>query len=81
MPPDRRKPRLDYGLWLLLLGGIATVVLGARLAFVTTWRIGNGWEFGHIAKEVGVVLMFAGLLAWLTAAALLVLRLGRQGHP
>ncbi len=75
-----RAPRLDYGLWLLLLGGLATLVLGRRLAFVTTWQAGNGWEFGHFTKQLGVFLMFVGMVAWLAAACLLVIRIGRQGR-
>ncbi len=72
--------RADYGLWLLLVASFAILVAGRWLAFATTWHLPNGWEFTHFVKSLGVFLMFAGLVTWLAAVTLLVLRLGRVGR-
>lgn len=73
--------RLDYGPWSLLLASFVILLAGRRLAFATTWHLPDGWQFTHFVKSLGVLLMFAGMITWLAAVGLLVLRLGRFGHP
>ncbi len=66
--------RPAYGLWALFVGSIGAFVAGMRLAFVLSW------EYGHFLKSLGVFLMFAGMIGWLTAATLLVMRIARSGR-
>ncbi len=66
--------RSNAGLWALFVGSIAAFLAGTRLAFVFSW------EYGHFTKSLGVFLMFAGMVSWLTATVLLVIRIARSGR-
>lgn len=72
--------RVDSGLWSLLVGSLVVALAGRHLAFAVPWQRPSGWEFAHFFKALGVFLMFAGMIAWLTAAGMLVLRIGRSGR-